>query len=174
MARPKKKMVEVAETVETSLLMEEDTGDTGGGQEAPAASSSPPATDASPGKVQREKAVAMFKVLKARADGAESFLTDARAKLKLAERLHAAKKKRWEAPKNHRGERKLRKPFRVASRIYEAVIELDEARLQCAWAERAAAEGARMVALSLCRMERMECVCLLCLVSAHSAYHSGM
>jgi hypothetical protein len=45
---------------------------------------------------------------------------DAREKLKVAKRLFEAKKRRSEAPKNHRGERKLRKLFRVACRMYEA------------------------------------------------------
>ena len=89
----------------------------------------------------------------------EETAQDAREKLKLAERLFEAKKRRWEAPKNHRGERKLQKSFRVhvACRIYEAVIELNQAELWCAWSETAATKASHALECCLVRMKRLEC-----------------
>ena len=58
-----------------------------------------PAPDASPGRAQRGKVLDRFVVLKKAKEVMEATVQDARSKLKLAERLFAAKKRRWEAPK---------------------------------------------------------------------------
>ena len=157
MARPKKQKVEVAKTAETSPIIEEDTAGTGARQVSPALSSSPPAPDASPGRAQCDKAVDDYIVLKKVREALEATAQDASEKLKVAKRLFEAKKRRSEAPKNHRGERKLRKPFRVACRMYEAIIELNHAQLRCAWAETAAAKASHAVACCLVHAERLEC-----------------
>ena len=93
MARPKKQKVEVAETAETSPIIEEDTAGTGARQVSPALSSSLPAPDASPGRAQRDKAVDNYIVRKKVREALEETAQDARDKLKLAERLFEAKKR---------------------------------------------------------------------------------
>ena len=103
----------------------------------------------------------------------EETAQDARDKLKLAERLFEAKKRRWTAPKNHRGERKLQKPFRVACRIYEAVIELNQAQLRCAWSETAAAKASHALERCLVRMKRLECERLQRRMANAGVYVSG-
>ena len=87
MARPKKQKVEVAETAETSPIIEEDTAGTGARQVSPALSNSLPAPDASPGRAQRDKAVDDYIVRKKVREALEETAQDAREKLKLAERL---------------------------------------------------------------------------------------
>ena len=66
-------------------------------QVSPALSSAPPAPDASPGRAQLDKVLDRFIVLKKAKEDMEATVQDARSKLKLAERLFAAKKRRWEA-----------------------------------------------------------------------------
>ena len=173
MARPKKQKLEVAETAATSPIIEEDTAGTGARQVSPALSSSLPAPDASPGRAQRDKAVDDYIVRKKVREALEETAQDARDKLKLAERLFEAKKRRWTAPKNHRGERKLQKPFRVACRIYEAVIELNQAQLRCAWSETAAAKASHALERCLVRMKRLECERLQRRMADVGVYVSG-
>ena len=78
MARPKKKQVEVAETAETSPIIEEDTAGTGARQASPALSSSPPAPDASPGRAQLDKVLDRFIVLKKAKEDMEATVQDRR------------------------------------------------------------------------------------------------
>ena len=111
---------------------------------APPAEATPPAevdeADAvalfdSPGRKQAEDAEKIFEGTFNRMKILDRVLRQSKKEETLARRLHEAKMKRWCDPIR---ERKRKKPFLAASRIYEALIEMGNAQLKRACVEREA------------------------------------
>ena len=126
MAKPKKRKLEPVETVvpvETNAGIDQDEPISARATPPPA---SQPAAPPSPGAEERKAAAAAYK------DAALAYAVLQRkqgellAKEKVAQRVHDAKWRRWEAPRRNR---KLRKPMAEACRQYESIIDLHQARL---------------------------------------------
>ena len=93
----------------------------------------------------------------AKATEAEAEASKLKEQAKLAQRLFDAKQRRWGEPKNRRGIRKLRRPVTEVCRIYEAIISLQTAQIQCVRAEYRAAVLRTVVRSCLSKVDRLQC-----------------
>ena len=160
MARPKKKVVVVTETVvEDAAEAENETGVTG--ELAPALDESDQTAaevDASHSSAEEPLPKKYLAALEAYGAALEKALSLRRAagifeeKEKLAKRLFDAKMRRLD----NGGKRKKRKStFGAAQRGYEAIIALNEAQLKSAWCGRDAAEAERDAARAELRVSEL-------------------
>ena len=78
--------------------------------------------------------------------------TRAEPEEKLARRLHDAKMQRLD---NGDKLKRRKSPFRAACRTYEAIIDLNEAQLKCAWTRCKAAEAERDAARAELRLDEL-------------------
>ena len=129
MSKPKKRKLEPVETVD---LVETNAGI--GKDEPYLAHASPPppsqpAAPPSPGAEKRKAAAEAHKEAALKYAVFQRKLGELLAKEKLAERVHDAKWKRWNAPRRNR---KPRKPMAEVCRMYESTIDLHETCLMSA------------------------------------------
>jgi hypothetical protein len=158
MPKAKKKRIEAVEAAYMSELMGEDVGATAEEQERlppPQPPDPHPPSPPSPGAAQRERANCMVKFFSEKRDVAEAVATKLKSELKMVRRLYNAKQKRWESTKNHRGQRKLKKPITEVCRIYESIIAVNNAEIKSLLADMRLAERENEVSLCLMRVWKL-------------------
>ena len=157
MRRPRKQKVEVAETtVEAGPEGENDTGETGvqqpGVDDSVAASVKKDPT-AGPGHKRWSAALAAFEESSLKAVKDRAIVPMFEKEQKLAQRIHDAKMRRLD---NGDKRKKRKSQMRAACRTYEAIIELQNARLYCMMARCRAAESERDAARAEMRVIELE------------------
>ena len=157
MARPRKKKLEVAETMaEDDGEAEDDTGVTGAQQPAvdgstQAAANVDPASG--PGGKRWRAAFDDWKETSLRAVKLRVVADKYVEQEKLAQRIHDAKMRRLD---NGDKLKRRKSPMRAACRTYEAIIDLNMAQLKCAWMRCKAAEAERDEATAELRLNELE------------------
>lgn len=157
MARPRKRKVEVAETMaEDGSEVDCDTGVTGPEQPAldnaqQGARSQDPTVG--PGFKQWKAALQAFEEKSHQALVLRSCCKKYEDAAKLAQRLFDAKMRRLEAGDKLK---RRKKAVGAAKRTYEAIIALNEAQLKAAWSGREAAEAERDAAQAELRVMEFE------------------
>ena len=159
MARPKKRKVEATETiVEPGAEGKCDTGVTG--EQHPAIDDSiqtagcaaTVSASSGPGGKRWQVAWEKWEEAYRRAICLRAIAGQYEAEEKLARRLHDAKMQRLD---NGDKLKRRKSPFRAACRTYEAIIDLNEAQLKCAWARCEAAEAERDAAQAELRLNEL-------------------
>ena len=166
--RPKKKLVQLIEAApEAVLTTEEENAGWCPVVPAAAASLAPvpcAAVLSSPDRKELEKAESLRDHAAEELTRMEKVLKHFKAKEKMVQRLFEAKMRRADGVNR---KRKLKNPFGVACRRYEAIIALDEAQLKRSFAERATMEAqcdyfaayVGFLQLEIARLRRGESTC---------------